>query len=596
MFRRNLFAVLFGLLFAGILVGCSGSGSPVIPSSELSAPKQIASGPSNRVLWGYYNVSIDPLSMQAEVTPLRGAEFTANVTRFMQPPLSPTNMVSFSVDGSSDPATGYFAVDVTVKHPFPGISMYNGFDVRGILFAGAEPGLWDVVVEVSTGVEGTLEDAFTVLDAIFVDGDNAGDPSEDGSMDHPFDTIQEGIDAAYISADEPVIVDQATDPYSPFRLQTNSHVIGCNWNDGTGWAVVEQTYMYTYGSSVNNVTIEGLFFDITINSGDTGMHFSSGDGINIKECKFTGEVNTTQGRFILFAASQNVEISYCEFTEIFQRCVETYWRALYIVRGDGTNGFSVHHSEFHDIGYDEWDAGEYGTSLHIIRVGYGSGPPHNVDFHHLLIYDIYNKTDCVRPSPNPDPQNALGIFSLSNINSWDWVGDFKLYNITVDNVRHADPPDDTIVNAGHVNGGYFGMIGGDDIDWKNNIVSNVEPTDDYVVYGNTSYYGWWVDGYVNGVPGGQAMDYSLCFNIGKPLPPGENWSSGWNSGWCNQVHEGVGCYSNDENVDPEYDMTPGDNFYHPTNSLIAEGADDGTEMGAFGGPDGDWVAFSQIWD
>jgi hypothetical protein len=88
------------------------------------------------------------------------------------------------------------------------------------------------------------------------------------------------------------------------------------------------------------------------------------------------------------------------------------------------------------------------------------------------------------------------------------------------------------------------------------------------------------------------MDYSVCFNLGKPLPPGSNvW--GWGSGWVNQCCVGVGCYQNSEDIDPQYDMTPGTAFYHPTNPLIAQGADDGTEMGAYGGPEGDWIPPSQ---
>ena len=464
--------------------------------------------------------------------------------------------------------------------------------LEGDLFlAGAVAGLWNVTVENPGGPTGTLPDAFTVLDAIYVDGDHTG--TEDGTPSNPYNTIQEGLDAAYGSNDEPVIVDQASTDYSPFTLHDNSHVIGCNWNDGVGWPTVDQTNIHTYGNSVNDVTIEGLFFDITISSGDTGIYFTYGDGITITGCKFSGVVTTQYGNFLRFNRSQNVEIAYCEFTEIYQRGPDSFWRALYVTRADGINHYSIHHSEFHDIGYDVPDAGAFGTSLHCIRVGYGGTSPHNVDFHNILVYDIYNKTDCIRPSPNPDPQNALGIFSLSNVNSFDWVGYFYLYNITIDDIRASDPPDETTMNAGHINGGYFGMVGGDDRIWKNNIVSNIEPTDDNMWPGNSSYYGWWVDGYVNPAPSPQPMDYSDCYNIGKPLPNGGN-GYGWTSGYVNQVSAGIGSYQNYQDIDPEYDMTPGENFYHPTNTLISEGADDGGEMGAFGGPEGDWTPPSQL--
>jgi len=930
-----------------LMIGCSGGGSAVTPdltSDQLAESARMA----NRIMWGLWHVTIDPVSMTAEAVPLRGAEFTANVTRFMQPPASPVHMLSFGIDPISDPATGYFAVDVTVNHPFPGLNMYNGFDVRGILYsngslgsdydgtilragsddtylmnpdgytrwwnweeftsfesifgatrgklappnqpsatvngykyfadgleledavtdlgpssrgflstsapgsctrrydiqfkmndeeivfdfnyavdaswsepdpsyepdypqeafdvsancqeayniaitdngtdawyegpgdfggeirlnievfdwqggayndvpgevamvyadgdvlggyvdltsatvnpgstvnssvwetaityegnqgagdyeiligvesadptsyepqidggsafaypdspltafnvftvtigdqapydpptvtaidpdegipdctpehvtvtgtnfvdgssfylqrtgeedivatdvvfidsttlegdlnlAGAVPGLWDVVVEVSPGITGVLTDGFTILDAIYVDGDNAGDPSMDGTPDHPYDTIQKGIDAAYASNDEPVIVDQSASDYSPFTMYNNSHVIGCNWNDGSGWPTVDHQNTHAYSANMNNITIEGLQFECTLNTGSpNGMYFSQGDGINIKDCRFTGIITTQRGYILRFARSENIEISGCEFTEIYHRGADNDWRSFYVVYGGGIDGMSVHHSEFHKIGYDVYDTGQYGTSAYLIRVGYDSVAPHNVDFHNILMYDFFNKTDCIRPSPNPDPQNAMTAFSLSNINSWDWVGEFKLYNVTVDDIRHADPPTGTTVNAGHVNAGYFGMVGGDDIVWKNNIVSNIEGTDDYVVYGNTSYYGWWVDGYVQPGPSPYPMDYSGCYNICWPdLPPGENSSSGWYTGFCNQVSGGTGAIFNYEAKDPQYDMNPGANFYHPTNTEYSEGADDGGEMGAFGGPEGDWTPPSQL--
>ncbi len=481
------------------------------------------------------------------------------------------------------------------------------FTLEGDLpLAGAESGLWDVMVENPTGLTGTLEDAFDVLDAIYVDGDNAGDPSMDGTMAHPYDTIQGGIDAAYSSNDEPVIIDQSAVPYDPFSLRNNSHVIGCNWNDGVGWPTVEQDAHNQYGNNVSNVTIEGLFFDLFMDyeiydSGlggnyAIGLYFQQGDGITITGCKFSAEVTRIRGIVVRFSRSLNVEISYCYFNEIYQEAIETNWRVLYVIQCGGTNGVEINHCEFHDIGYDVWDAGAYGTGLYIIRVGYESStPPHNVDLHNLLIYDVYNATDCIRPSPNPDPQNAVSCISLSNINSWDWVGDFKLYNITIDDIRHADTPSTTTVNAGHVNGGYFGMVGGDDIVMKNNIVSNIIGTDDPVIYGNTSYYGWWIDGYVQPGPSPYPMDNSAVYNVCWPdLPPNENWSSGWYNGWCNQVMAGTGCIYNYQNVDPQYSTTPGATFYHPQNTQYSTGGDDGGEMGAFGGPEGDWLPPSQL--
>jgi len=119
-----------------LLAGCSGTG-PIAPDSEFVQPlTAFRTGYSaNNVLWGIWDVTIDPESMNAEVSPVRGPAFTANVTRFMQPPVSPIHMVQFEVLPGSDPVSGYFEVNVTLNHPFPGLNIYNGFDVRGILLS-----------------------------------------------------------------------------------------------------------------------------------------------------------------------------------------------------------------------------------------------------------------------------------------------------------------------------------------------------------------------------------------------------------------------------------------------------------------------------
>jgi len=148
-FQTRLAAVpvIVVLLLSSLMLSCSsGNQGPLSPDMTGKAQSSAASRP-DRVLWGIWSVSIDPESMTAGVMPLRTGEFTANVTQFMQPPLSPIHMVSIKVDGSSDPSSGYFVVDVTLRHPFPGMNTYNGFDVRGILFSnGSITGSYDSTV------------------------------------------------------------------------------------------------------------------------------------------------------------------------------------------------------------------------------------------------------------------------------------------------------------------------------------------------------------------------------------------------------------------------------------------------------------------
>jgi hypothetical protein len=52
--------------------------------------------------------------------------------RFLQPPFSASNLISFSFDPKTDFSTGYVVADISLTHPFPGLDKYTGFDVRGV--------------------------------------------------------------------------------------------------------------------------------------------------------------------------------------------------------------------------------------------------------------------------------------------------------------------------------------------------------------------------------------------------------------------------------------------------------------------------------
>jgi hypothetical protein len=153
---QRIFAVL--LLCGVFFISCAGNNSSPIGSPSLTKDSVTnagvtnagltnasganagltngtSGGASSHNLWGYWSVRIDPETMTADIVPLRSAEFTCNVTRFMQKPVSPVNMVSIGMLPGSIPADGYFEVRVTLKHPFPGLNQYRGFDVRGIFMS-----------------------------------------------------------------------------------------------------------------------------------------------------------------------------------------------------------------------------------------------------------------------------------------------------------------------------------------------------------------------------------------------------------------------------------------------------------------------------
>ncbi len=135
------------LLCLTSLMGCAGSGSPVVDPGimdNLSTDRTSSSDyTKNRGCWGWWQVHIDTETLDVNIEPLRSAAFTCNVTMFMQPPISPIHMLSISIDpNGSDPANGLLDIDVTLSHPFPGLAKFRGFDVRGIFMADlGEPAL-----------------------------------------------------------------------------------------------------------------------------------------------------------------------------------------------------------------------------------------------------------------------------------------------------------------------------------------------------------------------------------------------------------------------------------------------------------------------
>jgi hypothetical protein len=94
-FARIVCPGLAALAAALFLVSCRGSGAPVCNQPNEAANIGAAAG-STRTLWGTWDVTIDPSSGTIEVAPLRGAEFKANVTIFLQPPKGSLANLKFS--------------------------------------------------------------------------------------------------------------------------------------------------------------------------------------------------------------------------------------------------------------------------------------------------------------------------------------------------------------------------------------------------------------------------------------------------------------------------------------------------------------------
>jgi len=131
MFYRNFRIALLVLFF--FILSCAKGNEPVTPSSTPELSGQVSELSSERICWGLWDVILNPDTLTADVVPLRGSNFTANVVNFLQPPKVPVHYLTVKIDpDKTNFPAGHVECDVTLKHPFPG-TVFSGFDVLGII-------------------------------------------------------------------------------------------------------------------------------------------------------------------------------------------------------------------------------------------------------------------------------------------------------------------------------------------------------------------------------------------------------------------------------------------------------------------------------
>jgi len=121
-----------------ISVSCSKT-SPVLPtdidSNSGSRPIETVIN-DNTHMWGLWEVHISPETGEAEIIPLRGAAFTANVNEFVDAG-KPSNLIFNNLVIEYEGDNTEVSLDVGLRHPFPGLDMYTGFDVIGVFMGDA---------------------------------------------------------------------------------------------------------------------------------------------------------------------------------------------------------------------------------------------------------------------------------------------------------------------------------------------------------------------------------------------------------------------------------------------------------------------------
>lgn len=134
---KSGFQVSLIVIILILITACSGGREPVTGNlsgggERLTTPNS-TTGIANKMLWGYYNCSIDTASRTVEIVPARGLMMHVNAVEWMQPPGgSVSNLVIQIVDDSKWLTEGRFDIKVGLKHPFTGLNQFTGFDVMGV--------------------------------------------------------------------------------------------------------------------------------------------------------------------------------------------------------------------------------------------------------------------------------------------------------------------------------------------------------------------------------------------------------------------------------------------------------------------------------
>jgi len=118
-----------------IAVSCSGSGNPVTPDTTDITPgtdvsERVLTTSDSHHCWGLWQFAADPDAGTLEVTPLRSALMHVNVVPLLEPPMGAKLKIGNLVFDDL-----ICNVDVTLIHPFPGLSEYIGFDVTGVFIS-----------------------------------------------------------------------------------------------------------------------------------------------------------------------------------------------------------------------------------------------------------------------------------------------------------------------------------------------------------------------------------------------------------------------------------------------------------------------------
>jgi hypothetical protein len=129
---KNFLGLLLALSFM-LLAGCGTNGNtgsnPINPLTPTEGQAKAQSGQTQ--LWGYYDMYLDQDTLAVAAVPNRSVEYSVNIVRLLNK--SAANLIISTLQTVVHAPYIDTSVNITIKHPYPGMTQYNAYDVRGIV-------------------------------------------------------------------------------------------------------------------------------------------------------------------------------------------------------------------------------------------------------------------------------------------------------------------------------------------------------------------------------------------------------------------------------------------------------------------------------